>query len=94
MVIGTQATENSMLLPQANIRRSARLINEMTQMSSAIIVAVKCSMEYAKLCMGMHLGNARLPASPRDRKRVARRPFIVWGRASVWLLCPDCCRFL
>src|SRR5215467_1548486 len=29
---------------------------------------------------------ARLPASSRDRKRVARRPFTVLGRASVWLL--------
>jgi hypothetical protein len=29
----------------------------MRQMSSAIIVAIKPSMEYAMLCMSMHLGN-------------------------------------
>ena len=32
--------------------------NEMTQTSSAIIVTVKYSMEYAELCMSMRLDNA------------------------------------
>jgi len=36
--------------------------NGMTQMSSAIIAAVKPSMEYAKLCMGMRLRNVRYSA--------------------------------
>jgi hypothetical protein len=31
----------------------------MTQTSSAIIVVIKPSVEYAKLCMSMRLGNAR-----------------------------------
>jgi hypothetical protein len=36
--------------------------SEMTQTSSAIIVAIKTSMEYAKMCMSMRLGNARYSA--------------------------------
>jgi hypothetical protein len=32
----------------------------MTQMSSVIIVTVKPSVEYAKLCMSMRLGNAAI----------------------------------
>jgi hypothetical protein len=34
----------------------------MTQTSSAIIVAIKPSVEDAKLCMSMRLGNARYSA--------------------------------
>jgi hypothetical protein len=34
----------------------------MTQTSSAIIVGIKPSMEYAKLCLSMRLGNARYSA--------------------------------
>jgi hypothetical protein len=34
----------------------------MTQMSSVIIATVKPAVEYAKLCMSMHLGNARYSA--------------------------------
>jgi len=34
----------------------------MTQVSSVIIVTVKPSVEYAKLCMSMCLGNARYSA--------------------------------
>lgn len=45
--------------PPVKNRRSARLYNGMTQMSSVIIVTVKPSVEYAKLCMSMCLGNAR-----------------------------------
>ena len=33
-------------------------------MSSVIIVTVKPSVEYAKLCMSMRLGNARYSADP------------------------------
>ena len=36
----------------------------MTQANSAIMVAIELSMEYAKLCMSMRLGNARYPAAP------------------------------
>jgi hypothetical protein len=36
----------------------------MTQMSSVIIATVKPAVEYAKLCMSMHLGNARYSAEP------------------------------
>jgi hypothetical protein len=43
-------------------RRSARLYNGMTQMSSVIIVTVKPSVEYAEVCMGMRLGNVRYSA--------------------------------
>ena len=35
---------------------------EKTQKNSAIMVAIKLSMEYAKLCMSMRLGNARYSA--------------------------------
>src|SRR5215472_10519386 len=38
----------------------------MMQMSSVIIVTVKPSVEYAKLCMSMRLGNARYSAMPCD----------------------------
>jgi hypothetical protein len=34
----------------------------MVQTSSAIMVTVKPSMEYAELCMGMRLGNVRYSA--------------------------------
>jgi hypothetical protein len=34
----------------------------MTQTSSAVIVTLKPSMEYAELCMGMRLGNVRYSA--------------------------------
>jgi hypothetical protein len=37
----------------------------MTQTSSAITVAIKPSMEYAKLCMSMRFGNVRYSADPR-----------------------------
>jgi len=43
------------ILAFLNIRRSARLYNEMTQMSSAIIRGHQAPMEYAKLCMSMRL---------------------------------------
>jgi hypothetical protein len=36
----------------------------MTQTSSAIIVAIRPWMEYVKLCMSMHIGNARYSADP------------------------------
>jgi hypothetical protein len=36
--------------------------NEMTQTNSAIIAAIKPSMEYADGCMSMRLGNARYSA--------------------------------
>jgi hypothetical protein len=36
----------------------------MTQTSSAIIVTVESSMEYAELCMGMRLDNVRYSAMP------------------------------
>src|SRR6476646_7456684 len=39
--------------------RHARLINEMAQTNSAIIVAIKPSMEYAKLRISMCFGNTR-----------------------------------
>jgi hypothetical protein len=45
-------------------RRSARLYNEMAQTSSAIIVAIKPSMEYAKLRISMCFGNTRYSAMP------------------------------
>ena len=38
----------------------------MKQTSSAIIVTVKSSMEYAELCMGMRSGNVRYSADPVD----------------------------
>jgi hypothetical protein len=46
----------------------------MTQTSSAII-AINPSMEICQTVHEYALSNARLPASPRDRKRVARGPF-------------------
>jgi hypothetical protein len=42
----------------APIRQGGSPYNEMTQTSSAIIAAIKPSIEYAKLCMSMRLGNA------------------------------------
>jgi hypothetical protein len=36
----------------------------MTQTSSAIIVTIEPSMEYAKLCMSIRSGNARYSADP------------------------------
>jgi hypothetical protein len=44
-------------------------ISERTQTTSAIIVAVKRSVEYAKLWMGMHLGNVRYSALCRSRRQ-------------------------
>jgi len=49
----------------------------MTQMSSVIIVTVKPSVEYAKLCMSMRLDNVRYSATVRCRPscdRQASRP--------------------
>ena len=54
------------------IRRSARLYNGMMQTSSAIIVTVKSSMEYADLCISMRLGNVRYSAKSLW--------FLVYGR--------------
>jgi len=48
----------------------------MTQTSSAIIVAIKPGMEYARLCMSMRLGNARYSAT--GRRQHGRRPDL-WG---------------
>jgi hypothetical protein len=47
-------------LTEIHTRRSARLYNGMTQTTSAIIIAIKLSMEYAKLCMSMRLGHCPL----------------------------------
>ena len=47
---------------QCQPRRIGSPNSKMTQTSSAIIVAIKPWMEYAKLCMGMRLGNARYSA--------------------------------
>jgi hypothetical protein len=45
----------------------------MTQTSSAVIVAIKPSMEYAKLRMSMRLGNARYSATYVYSDRSGRR---------------------
>ena len=55
-------------------------LTEMTQTSSANIVAIKPSMEYAELCMSMRLGNARYSSGMCGRgpflPRLVDRP---WG---------------
>jgi hypothetical protein len=72
--------------PLTNIRASfGSPNNKVTQTNSAIIAAIKPSMEYAKLCMSMRLGNARYSAEPVDATG-ADRPVLCGGRPTFAML--------